>query len=332
MMAALLRNKARMANLSWLQPLLLIPRKRPIQSQSNLWPEFKGEEYMIKKIQQINKALDEAVPLQHPTMLHQAMRYTLLAGGKRLLPILCIASCELVGGNQSSVMPIACAFEMIKTEGLVLDDLPCMDNDDLRRGKPTNHKVFGEATSILASHALLCLAIEYVATRTKNVSPDRLIQAIAEICSTIGSKGATAGQFADLNSEGKEVSLSELEFIHKNKTGKILEASVACGVLVGGGNEEQIQILRKYAKCVGLAFQVWDDILDITGSTERLGKTAGKDLLCNKATYPKLMGMDESKKFARQLVAEAKEEVSCFDSTRAAPLHHLANFAVSRTM
>ncbi|KAL5743459.1 hypothetical protein ACOSP7_026317 [Xanthoceras sorbifolium] len=317
-------------NSSLMQPF--VAKTLTIKSQNNPSPEFKLEEYRTKKIKLINKALDEAVPLQHPTKLHEAMRYTLLAGGKRLISTLCIASCELVGGDESLAMPTVCAFEMIFTAGMIHDDFPDMDNCDIRRGKPTNHKVYGETTSILACNGLLCLAIEHIATNTENVSLDRVVRAITEVCSAAGAKGSTAGQFADINSEGQEVSLSELEFIHKHKTGKFVEAALVCGIVLGGGNEVEIERLRKFGKKVGLAYQVWDDILDINGFTEKLGKKVGNDLLRNKATYPKLMGMDESKKFATQLVAQAKEELSYFDSTMAAPLYHLADFIVSRML
>nr|QWY12647.1 geranylgeranyl pyrophosphate synthase, chloroplastic [Pistacia terebinthus subsp. palaestina] len=336
MASTLLRNS--------INGLINLPRKSPFSghrnltanSQQNPLPstEFNFAEYRATKVNQINKALDEAVvPSQNtPPILHEAMRYTLQAGGKRFAPTLCIASCELVGGNESLAMPMACALEMMVASAVILDDLPCTDNDDLRRGKPANHKVFGEGISVLASQALSFLAIEHFETKTKGeISSDRLVRAVVELCSALGSKGAVAGQVADINSEGKEVSLSELEFIHRNKTGKIVETSVVCGVLVGGGNDVEIEMIRKYGKCMGLAYQVWDDILDETGNTEELGKKAGKDLVRNKATYPKLMGVDESKKYARELVVEAKEELSYFDSTMAAPLYHIANFVVSRS-
>ncbi|KAJ0041850.1 hypothetical protein Pint_18594 [Pistacia integerrima] len=319
MASTLLRNS--------INGLINLPRKSPFSghrnltanSQQNPLPstEFNFAEYRATKVNQINKALHEAVvPSQNtPPILHEAMRYTLQAGGKRFAPTLCIASCELVGGNESLAMPMACALEMMVASAVILDDLPCMDNDDLRRGKPANHKVFGEGISILASQALSFLAIEHFETKTKGeISSDRLVRAVVELCSALGSKGAVAGQVADINSEGKEVSLSELEFIH-----------------IGGGNDVEIEMIRKYGKCMGLAYQVWDDILDETGNTEELGKKAGKDLVRNKATYPKLMGVDESKKYARELVVEAKEELSYFDSTMAAPLYHIANFVVSRS-
>ncbi|KAB2611789.1 geranylgeranyl pyrophosphate synthase 7 [Pyrus ussuriensis x Pyrus communis] len=265
-----------------------------------------------------------------PEKIHRAMRYSLLAGGKRVRPVLCLASCELVGGDESLAIPTACAVEMIHTMSLIHDDLPCMDNGDLRRGKPTNHKAFGEETAILAGDALLSLAFEHIATKTtKAVSPERVVRAIAEIGSAVGSLGLVAGQMADIQSEGKEVTLRELEYIHVHKTAKLLEATVVCGAIIGGAGEGEVERLRKYARCVGLLFQVVDDILDVTKSSVELGKTAGKDLASDKATYPKLMGIEGAKNFAARLVAQAAEELAHFDA-RAAPLYYLANYIANR--
>ncbi|XVF20615.1 hypothetical protein REPUB_Repub12eG0016100 [Reevesia pubescens] len=288
------------------------------------------EEYMADKGKQVNKALIKAIPLKHPIQIHEAMRYSLLAAGKRVRPVLCIASCELVGGDETLAMPMACAVEMIHTMSLIHDDLPCMDNDDLRRGKPTNHKVFGEETAILAGDALLSLAFEHVASMTKNVSPYQVVRAIAELGSAVGSGGLVGGQIVDLQSEGKEVSLKVLEYIHLHKTAKLLEASVVCGAIIGGGNESDIERVRNYARSIGLLFQVVDDILDVTKSSAELGKTAGKDLESDKATYPKLMGLDNAKKFAAELMIQAVDELAYFDPERAAPLYHLAKFIFDR--
>ncbi|XP_021296655.1 geranylgeranyl pyrophosphate synthase, chloroplastic/chromoplastic-like [Herrania umbratica] len=300
-------------------------------SNSDPLPAFNLDEYMVDKGQRVNKALIKAVPLKHPMQIHEAMRYSLLAGGKRVRPILCIAACELVGGEETLAMPVACAVEMIHTMSLIHDDLPCMDNDNLRRGKPTNHKVFGEETAILAGDALLSLAFEHVASKTtKNISPDRVVRAIAELGSAVGSEGLVGGQIVDLASEGKEISLNELEYIHLHKTAKLLEASVVCGAIIGGGNDGDVVRVRNYARSIGLLFQVVDDILDVTKSSEELGKTAGKDLVSNKATYPKLIGLDKAKKFAGELMTQAVEELAHFDPARAAPLFHLAKFICDR--
>ncbi|EEF31206.1 geranylgeranyl pyrophosphate synthase 7, chloroplastic [Ricinus communis] len=305
------------------EPIKIIAPKIPL-------PAFPFEEYMATKAKHVNKALDEAIPLQNPVKIHDAMRYSLLAGGKRVRPVLCIAACELVGGDEATAMPAACAMEMIHTMSLIHDDLPCMDNDDLRRGKPTNHKMFGEETAILAGDALLSFSFEHVARSTKNVSPDRVVRAIAELGSAVGSEGLVAGQIVDIDSEGKDVSVSDLEYIHIHKTAKLLEASVVCGAILGGADDESVERVRKYARCIGLLFQVVDDILDVTKSSEELGKTAGKDLITDKATYPKLMGIDEARKLAAKLVDQANQELAYFDSAKAAPLYHFANYIASR--
>lgn len=285
---------------------------------------------MKEKAKMVHEALEEAVPLQHPVEVHEAMRYSLLAGGKRIRPILCLASCELVGGDECLAIPAACAIEMIHTMSLIHDDLPCMDNDDLRRGKPTNHKVYGEETAILAGDALLSLSFEYIADKTRKVSADRVVRSIVELGSAVGSAGLVAGQILDLYGEGKEVSLRELEQIHVHKTGKLLEAAVVCGAIIGGGNEMEIGRLRKYARHIGLLFQVVDDILDVTKTSKELGKTAGKDLATHKATYPNLMGVEEAKKFAAKLLGQALEEIAYFDTLKAAPLYYLATYIANR--
>ncbi|RZC58233.1 hypothetical protein C5167_005533 [Papaver somniferum] len=291
--------------------------------QKHLELGFQFEEYIIGKA--------KSVPLRHPLTIHEAMRYSLLAGGKRVRPILAIASCELVGGNEEIGLPIACAVEMIHTMSLIHDDLPCMDNDELRRGKPTNHIVFGEETAVLAGDALLALSFEHVATRlAKVVSADSVVRAIAELGAAVGSDGLVAGQIVDIKSEGREVNLNDLEHIHVHKTGKLLEASVVCGAIIGGGNEMEVERLRRYARCVGLLFQVVDDILDVTRTSDELGKTAGKDLATDKAMYPRLMGIEKAKEFADGLVTKAKEELSYFDETKARPLYHLANYIAYR--
>nr|AKU77011.1 geranylgeranyl diphosphate synthase [Tripterygium wilfordii] len=298
--------------------------------QSNVLGEFRLKDYMNSKLKRVNSALDKAVPVKTPKTIQEAMRYSLLGGGKRVRPILCIASCELVGGDEASAMPIACAMEIIHTCSLIVDDLPCMDNDDLRRGNLTNHKMFGENVAILASAALFCLAFEHIASKTKNVPAERVVQAILELGSAIGTDGLVAGQFADLESEGKEVSLEELKYIHVHKTARLIEVSVVCGAIIGGGSVSDVERLRKYGSRIGLLFQVVDDILDVTQSTAELGKTAGKDLTSDKATFPKLMGIENARNFARKLVDQAVAELAHFDAARADPLHHLAHFIVDR--
>jgi geranylgeranyl diphosphate synthase type II len=296
-----------------------------------LLQNFGFHSYMASKAKAVNLALEKAVPICYPERIHEAMRYSLLGGGKRIRPILCIAACELVGGSQETAMPAACAMEMIHTMSLIHDDLPCMDNDDFRRGQPTNHKAFGEYTAVLAGDALLALAFEHIAGSTTGVPPDRLVRAIAHMGKAVGSRGVIAGQFLDLASEGDcSISLETLEFIHIHKTAALLESSVVCGAILGGASEEQVERLRKYARTVGLLFQVVDDILDGTKTSEELGKTAGKDLLTNKATYPRLLGLDASKDFAKELLRRAKEHLSIFDPQKAAPLCALAYFIAYR--
>lgn len=292
---------------------------------------FDFKVYMLDRADSVNRALDAAVSLKHPPKIHEAMRYSLLAGGKRVRPALCLAACELVGGDQASSMAAACAVEMIHTMSLIHDDLPCMDNDDLRRGKPTNHKVFGEDVALLAGDALLAFAFEHIATSTPGVPPSRILRAVGELARAIGAEGLVAGQVVDLHSEGAEnVGLDTLEFIHVHKTAKLLEAAVVLGAILGGGEDDEVERLRKFARCIGLLFQVVDDILDVTKSSEELGKTAGKDLLADKVTYPKLIGIDKSREFAEELNKEAKLQLEVFDQQKAAPLLALADYIAYR--
>ncbi|XP_059642827.1 geranylgeranyl pyrophosphate synthase, chloroplastic-like [Cornus florida] len=292
---------------------------------------FNFKAYMIEKANSVNQALDAAVSLRDPQMIHESMRYSLLAGGKRVRPVLCIAACEMVGGQESTAMPAACAVEMIHTMSLMHDDLPCMDNDDIRRGKPTNHKVFGEDMAVLAGDALLAFAFEHIATATVGVSPEKIVRAVGELAKAIGSEGLVAGQVVDMCSERiYDVGLEQLEFIHVHKTAVLLEGSVVLGTILGGGSDEEVEKLRKFARCIGLMFQVVDDILDVTKSSQELGKTAGKDLVADKVTYPKLIGIEESRKFAEKLNNEAKDQLACFDQEKAAPLIALANYIAYR--
>ncbi|GFY86565.1 geranylgeranyl pyrophosphate synthase 1 [Actinidia rufa] len=298
------------------------------ESQS---PAFNFKAYMVDKANSVNKALDDAVSLRDPLTIHESMRYSLLAGGKRVRPVLCIAACELVGGHPAAAVPAACAVEMIHTMSLMHDDLPCMDNDDLRRGKPTNHKVFGEDVAVLAGDALLAFSFEHIATATRGVSSDRIVRVIGELAKSIGAEGLVAGQVVDISSEGiSEVGLEHLEFIHRHKTAALLEGSVVLGAILGGGSDDEVEKLRKFARCIGLLFQVVDDILDVTKSSKELGKTAGKDLVADKVTYPKLIGIEKSREFAEELNKEAKDQLSGFDPEKAAPLIALANYIAYR--
>ncbi|XP_047323327.1 geranylgeranyl pyrophosphate synthase, chloroplastic-like [Impatiens glandulifera] len=308
-----------------------LTQETTINNETHVESSFSFNSYMMEKADSVNQALDKAVIMREPFKIHESMRYSLLAGGKRVRPMLCIAACELVGGQESTAIPAACAVEMIHTMSLIHDDLPCMDNDDLRRGKPTNHKVFGEDIAVLAGDALLSFAFEILVTGTEGVPSKKIVRAVGELAKSVGSEGLVAGQVVDICSEGvKDVGLEQLEFIHIHKTAVLLEAAVVIGAIVGGGSDEEIEKLRKFARCIGLLFQVVDDILDVTMSSEELGKTAGKDLVADKVTYPKLLGIEKSRKFAEELNNEAKGHLSDFDQKKATPLIALADYIAYR--
>jgi geranylgeranyl diphosphate synthase, type II len=287
--------------------------------------------YLAKRKEAIEVALDSALPVIYPEKIYEAMRYSLLAGGKRLRPILCLASCELAGGTTSMAIPTACALEMIHTMSLIHDDLPAMDNDDYRRGKLTNHKVYGDDIAILAGDALLTYAFEFIATKTENVPPQQVLQTIAHLTRASGAAGLVGGQVVDVESEGKtDVSLETLNYIHAHKTGALLEACVVCGAILASASAADLQRLSRFAKNIGLAFQIVDDILDITATQEELGKTAGKDVQAGKVTYPSLWGIEESRRQASLLVADAKDQLAVFGS-KALPLLAIADFITSRS-
>ncbi|OEU51510.1 MAG: hypothetical protein BA872_00040 [Desulfobacterales bacterium C00003060] len=289
--------------------------------------------YLKAKQQRVNDALrrlwDNTEP--HPTLLVQAMRYSLEAEGKRLRPILCIAASEAVGGSDTDVMPGACALEFIHTYSLIHDDLPALDDDDLRRGKPTCHKAFDEATAVLTGDALLTAAFEVLSAAGRHQGDDALkwLEVIYLIAKAAGHFGMIEGQMMDLASEGKRITLKELEAIHRLKTGALIEVSVRTGAMLGGGSHEQIDALAAYGRHIGLAFQVTDDILDIEGNIEDLGKSPGSDQVHQKATYPSLMGLDQSRAHARELIEKASEELRNFD-TKAEPLIALSRYIIER--
>jgi len=287
--------------------------------------------YLQRQKEAIEVALDRALPLGVPTRLYESMRYSLLAGGKRLRPILCLAtSCDLFGGTTAMAMPTACALEMVHTMSLVHDDLPAMDNDDYRRGKLTNHKVYGDDIAILAGDGLLAYAFEYMATATRDVPPERVLRAIAQLSRATGAAGLVGGQVVDLESEGKpDITLETLSFIHTHKTGALLEACVICGAIVAGAPESDVERLSRYAQHIGLAFQIVDDILDITATQEELGKTAGKDLQAQKATYPSFWGLEASRAEAARLIDAAIAELAVYDA-KAEPLRAIARFIAAR--
>lgn len=290
---------------------------------------FDFKAYLNQSRERVEAALDQSMGPERPESLRDAMRYSLLAGGKRLRPILCLAACELVGGDPSQAMPTAVAVEMIHTMSLIHDDLPAMDNDDLRRGRPTNHKVYGDAMAILAGDALLSRAFEMVAVRSAEVPAERLVKVVGELAMVSGAPGLVGGQVVDLESEGKQVDLETLEYIHLHKTAALLRACVVTGALIGGASDTQVQAMRIYANGIGLAFQIVDDILDVTASSEVLGKTAGKDLLADKTTYPKLLGLEPSRRRALELVGQAKAALQPWKN-KAQPLLALADYVATR--
>lgn len=291
---------------------------------------FNLDRYLKEQKILVEAALDASLPITRPAKIYESMRYSLLAGGKRLRPILCLSTCELMGGTVEMAMPTACALEMIHTMSLIHDDLPAMDNDDYRRGKLTNHKVYGDDIAILAGDGLLAYAFEYVALETKNVPAERILQVIARLGNTVGAAGLVGGQVLDLESEGKtDITAETLSFIHTHKTGALLETSVVSGAILAGASGNEIAKLSRYAQNIGLAFQIVDDILDITATDEQLGKTAGKDLTAQKATYPSIWGLEKSQMKARELVDEAIAQLQDY-STAAEPLIEIANFIVTR--
>jgi geranylgeranyl diphosphate synthase, type II len=290
---------------------------------------FDLKRYLTEKQHLVEAALDRSLPMSYPETIFESMRYSLLAGGKRLRPILCLATAELIGGTIDQAMPTACALEMIHTMSLIHDDLPAMDNDDFRRGNPTNHKVYGDAVAILAGDGLLAYSFEYVARETKNVPIDRVLEVISRLGRAVGD--LVSGQVVDLQSEGNpDIPFETLTFIHNHKTSALLEAAVLTGAILAGASDGDRTKLLRYAKNIGLAFQIVDDILDITATSEELGKSAGKDLTAEKATYPKLWGLDESRRQAQELVHQAKAEVSGYGD-KALPLMAIADYITART-
>lgn len=291
---------------------------------------FDLESYLQARKAVVEKALDQSLHVGEPPVIYEAMRYSLLAGGKRLRPILCLATCELVGGTIEMAMPTACALEMIHTMSLIHDDLPAMDNDDYRRGKLTNHKKYGEDIAILAGDGLLAYAFEYIAAQTQGVNPSSVLQVIAKLGHAVGATGLVGGQVVDLASEGNpDISLDTLNYIHTHKTGALLEACVVTGAILGGASEKELAGLSRYAYNIGLAFQIVDDILDITATQEELGKSAGKDLEADKATYPRLLGLDASKAKADELTQSACEEISPYGEA-GVPLQAIAQLIANR--
>ena len=291
------------------------------------------KEYLLEKRTLVDEALEKYLPeMKGPKEeLYRAMRYSLFAGGKRLRPILCIAAAEAVGGSHKDVMPVACAFEMIHTYSLIHDDLPAMDDDELRRGKPTNHMVFGEAMAILAGDGLLTEAFRIMVCPEllERAGAERLRKVIEIVASASGAWGMVAGQALDIRAEGKKIDTSLMEIIHEHKTGALLKASVTTGAILGGGSDKDIGALDKYGKNIGLAFQISDDILDIEGDTKEMGKQAGVDIERGKNTYPSIYGMEKSKIMLKEIIDNAIDMLVPFKD-KAEPLRQIAVYIIER--
>ena len=278
----------------------------------------------------VDAALDRLMPGENaqPPSIHSAIRYSVQAGGKRVRPILCLESARIFTADVAPVLPVACALEFIHTYSLIHDDLPALDNDDLRRGKPTCHKKFGEAAAILAGDALLTLAFETLANAS--IEPARRVAILSHVAASAGTvDGMVGGQVADLEAEGRAIQPAELEYIHRSKTAALIRASVVAGAIAGGANDEDVSRLKRFGETIGWAFQVVDDILDVEESSAALGKTAGKDAAQQKATYPSLYGLEKSRQFAKELEARAMAEIEPYGS-RAARLRELAELIVHR--
>ena len=290
--------------------------------------------YMKEQCARVDAALDRFLPRETvlPHSLHRAMRYSVFAGGKRVRPILLLAACQAVGGDTERAVPAACAMEMIHTYSLIHDDLPAMDDDDFRRGNPTSHKVFGEAIAILAGDALLTEAFRLTSDPafTGGCEPSGLLAVIHEIATCAGSHGMVGGQVIDMESEGQQdIDLATVQYIHTHKTGALIKASVVAGAILGGAAGQQLAAITRYGEAAGLAFQIADDILDIEGTTEEIGKDAGSDEARGKATYPAVIGLSAAKGEALAMMDEALRALDVFGA-EADALREIARYIVQR--
>lgn len=286
--------------------------------------------YLERQSKAVNQALDGFLPRSKvkPSTIHRAMRYSLFAGGKRMRPVLCLAAAEACGGTGEAAMPLACAVECIHTYSLIHDDLPAMDDDDFRRGRPTNHKVFGEGIAVLAGDALLTQAFE-IAAQCRGWPRYGHREIILELSRASGSLQLIAGQVADLEGEGRAVREPQLRYIHERKTSALISCSVRLGAMSANATPRELAALTDFGLSVGLAFQVIDDILDVTQSSEQLGKTAGKDVAAQKATYPAIVGLDRSRRIAQRLTEKAFQALAPLGK-RAEALRELAAFLLRR--
>ncbi len=291
------------------------------------------KEALEQKIKLINHYLDKlfnSIPDSQAKIIYDAMAYSIFAGGKRLRPVLMLSAFEAVGGEGEIIYPFACAIEMIHTYSLIHDDLPAMDNDDLRRGKPTNHKVYGEGMAILAGDALLNKAYELMIKASLTCSGREALEAMDIIATCAGTEGMIGGQVIDLLSEGRQVDMETLLFIHKNKTAAMIEASLKAGGILGKGTKEEIEALGQLGYCIGMAFQIQDDILDITGSQEKLGKAINSDIKNEKATFVSIVGLEASRKYVEKLTKQGISALEVFGE-KAAFLAWLSYYLMTRT-
>ncbi|MGE5590245.1 MAG: polyprenyl synthetase family protein [Bacillota bacterium] len=292
------------------------------------------EEYLRQATDEVNQALERVLPPvgSGSGRLHEAMRYAVLGGGKRLRPALVLAACETVGGDRRRALPVACALEMIHAYSLIHDDLPAMDDDDLRRGRPTVHKAFDEALAILAGDALLTLAFEVLASHgvAGGIDPQTMLRVIGEVAWGAGSQGMVGGQVEDLDAEGATGGdVQRLEHIHRLKTGALFRAAVRAGALVGGAGDDDLEALDAFVRHFGLAFQIADDLLDVSGNAALMGKATGADARLGKLTYPGLLGLEEAQRRAQAEALAATKALLHFGQ-RAQVLAELAEFAVAR--
>jgi geranylgeranyl diphosphate synthase type II len=286
--------------------------------------------YLADRAAEVDAALDAFLPKakEKPSSIHEAMRYTVFAGGKRLRPILCLAAAEACGGDPESAMPPACSVEIMHTYSLVHDDLPCMDDDDLRRGRPTCHKVYGEGMAVLTGDALLTEAFLIIA-QTPATRRYPAAAYVAELALTGGSTRLIGGQVMDLEGEGQKLTKAQLVKIHEAKTAALLTTSIRLGAMTANASEDKLEALTTFGRALGLAFQVIDDILDVTQSTEVLGKTAGKDVAVDKATYPSVLGLDKARKEAAKLTKQALDALDPFKK-KGARLREIAEYLLKR--
>jgi geranylgeranyl diphosphate synthase type II len=294
---------------------------------------FDLKTYISVRREKVDAALDRYLPPEdaRPESLHRAMRYSVFSGGKRIRPVFCIAACEACGGSGDKALPVACALELIHTYSLIHDDLPCMDDDDMRRGKPTSHKVFGEAVAVLAGDALLTYAMELIVdTGSRLIGAETAARVAADVTGAVGSDGMVAGQVLDMECENRAVDEGTMEYIHSRKTGRLITSSVRCGGMVAGADDDVLDKLTTYGRKLGLAFQIIDDIIDEEGGFGNLKSGKGLDRERGKATYPAVFGLERSKEIAAGLVRESRTSIEGLGEGFS-PLAALADFVASRT-